>query len=92
MERRLDVAGGADAAAEFAGNLDRRADRGHSLKVHRMSGLGAVEIDQMEKFRPLFDPTLRLLGGVVGINGFLIVVALPQPDALPAANIHCRYD
>jgi hypothetical protein len=53
---------------------------------------GAVEIDEMKRICSLLNPTTRHGGGIVAEDGFLSVIALPQPYALAASQIDGRQD
>ena len=83
---------GAQAAAELARHAGRLDDPADAVAIDRPAVAGPVEVHEMEKLRPLADPALRHGGRVVAEDGFLRVVALPQPDALAASQVDGRED
>src|SRR5262249_3990315 len=90
-----------DAPAEHQGNirvstqpaaqLTRHAgladDALNAIAVDRPALFGAVEIDDVQKRRPLVDPAPRHGGGIGAEDRLLSVVPLPQAHALAAADV-----
>ena len=81
-----------DPAADFAGNVDTRADVPDGFHIDRMALFRAVEIDKVNDFRSFGAPFDGLFRGVVPVNGLFCVVALKQTDAAPVAHVNSRYD
>ena len=79
-------------AAKLTRDAGRLHDAPHTVAVYRMSLARAVEIDQMKKGCSLLAPVPRHGGGIVAEDGFLSIIALPQPHALAAAQIDGRQD
>ncbi len=87
VEPGLDRGQIADATAELHGHGDRlehRLDRGC---VHRLSGEGAVEIDNVEIFEALCGKAFGLCGGIEVEHGRARHVALLEPDALAVLQV-----
>ncbi len=91
-ERLGDVFFAAQAAAELAGHAGGLHDAAHAVAVDRMALAGAVEIDEVQILGPLFDPATSHGGRIVAEDGFLRVIALPQPHTLAASQIDGRQD
>ncbi len=75
----------ANAAAQLAGNVDRLDNGLHAGQIHGPPFAGPVQIDQVQVFGPLLDELPSHGGGVVAIDGFAVVIPLPQADAFSAA-------
>src|SRR5262249_3303918 len=91
-ERLADVVFAAEAAAELAGEPGGLDDAAHAGAVDRPALRGAVEVDEVQVSRPLSRPPAGHRGGVAAEDRFLAVIPLPQPDALPAAQVDGRKD
>ena len=76
-----EIAFGADAAAELHRHAGRIDDLAHDAAVHRLAGLGPIQIDNVNAVGAEFDPAPGDGGRIVGEDGFPRVIALPQPDA-----------
>jgi len=72
----------ADAAAELYRHADRLEHRLDSLRVHRLAGKGAVEIDHMQILEPLRGEGLCLRRRVEVEHGRARHVALFEPHAV----------
>ena len=81
-----------DPAADFAGNVNARADAPDGLQIDRMPRPRAVEVDKVNDFRTVVPPFDGLFGGIVPVDSLSGVVALEQADAAPVAHIDSRYD
>src|SRR5262245_66572548 len=68
--------------------MHRGKNRLHGLKIGSRSVARPVQIDQMQAGRPVADPPPGHFGRVVAIEGFPMVITLPQPHALAAAKIN----
>ncbi len=55
--------------------------------VHRLAFPGAVEIDDVQDIGPVLHPAARHRGGIGVKDGLLLIIALPQPDTLAAAQV-----
>ena len=77
----------ADAAAHFDRQAALRRNGRHGGQVGGVVVLGAVEVDDVQVFCARIAESPRLGGGVVVINGHLIVIALVQPHGLAAAQV-----
>src|SRR5262249_28662604 len=76
------------AAAELARHAATGLHDGtDALAVDGPAFLGAVEIDQMQIRGAVRDPALRNGRGIGVEDGFLAVIALPQANALAAAQV-----
>jgi hypothetical protein len=73
------------SAAELARHIYGMQDGAHTFAINRPSLPGAVEVDDMQVLRALFDPMASHRGGVGAEDGFLRIITLPQTDALAAA-------
>jgi hypothetical protein len=76
----------------LARNASGRDNPANAFAALRPASLGAVEIDQMEKGGALLDPPASHGGGIGAEDGFLAVIALPQPNALAATEVDGRKD
>ena len=63
------------------------ADIVDSGQVARFAQFRAVEVDQVQPLGPLGHPALGHLGRIVAEDGFLGIIALPQPHAFTAAQV-----
>jgi hypothetical protein len=59
----------------------------NAVFVDRVSLLGAIQIHNVKKGRPLIYPMASHRRRVAAIDGFLSVVSLTQSHALPGANV-----
>ena len=50
---------------------------------------GSVEVDQMQPLDAIVRPASSHLNRIVTENRFLVVIALPESDALSASKVHC---
>ncbi len=57
------------------------------MRIHRLAGKGAVEIDDMQIFEPLFGEGARLRGGIEVEHGRTRHVALFEADALAVLQV-----
>ena len=64
----------------------------HARQIDRQALAGAVQIDEVQMLGALLDELPGHGGRIVGEDGLLLVVALPEPDALAAAQIDRRPD
>ena len=83
----------ANAAAELALNIDRRQES--SCTLGRLSGKpsrGTLQIDDVQVLRTLLGKLPGNVRRLLREDGFLLIVALPEPDALSAPQINCRPD
>ena len=74
------------------GTPDRLDDGADAGEIRRLALAGAVQIDQVQMFGPQGDPMPGHGGRVVAEDRLLLVVALLEADALPAAQVNCRPD
>ena len=77
---------------KLAGHADRLDNRANARQIGRPAFAGAVQIDQMEAFRPQIDPMPGHGGRIVAENGLLAVIALPKAYALPPSQVDRRPD
>ena len=71
---------------------DRRQDVLHARQIDRQPFAGPFQIDDVQVLRALVGKLPGNGGRVLGEDGFLLIVALPEPDALSAPQINCRPD
>src|SRR6516164_4595519 len=81
---------GSQSAAELAGDIHGIDNCTNALGIDWPALFRAVKIDEMKISRALCDPASGHAGGIAAEDGFLAVVALPQPHALAAANVDGR--
>src|SRR5713226_6932063 len=55
--------------------------------MNRMAGDRAVQVDNVEQFRALFQPVFRCLHRVIEINRLLVHLSLVETDAAPILEI-----
>src|SRR6202012_5873009 len=80
----------ANAAAELHRHRNRTKHRLDRLRVHRLAGKGAVEIDNMEIFESLRGKAARLRRGIEGEYGGTGHVALFKTHTLAVLQIDGR--
>src|SRR5262249_41098465 len=80
-EPGLDGGEGADAAAELQRDGDAREKALDRLRIHRLAGEGAVEIDDVQIFKALLLKRLRLRRRIAVEHGGARHVALLEPHA-----------
>src|SRR5947208_1457287 len=68
----------ADPPAELAGDCYPGEDRPDRLDVDRLTGPGAVQIDQVDEVSPFRLPARRHRGRVVAEDRLLPVIPLPE--------------
>ncbi len=76
--------------AQLTGDTRGRDDPSHTFAVDGPAGARTIEVHKMEILRALLDPAAGHGCRVVAEDGFLIVVALPESDALPAPEVNGR--
>ena len=84
------VAGDGFGVAHAAADLHGDAEGGDSLDsvgVHGPPLARAVEIDDVQPLRALFDPAARGVGGVLIEDGLAVVIALGEAHAASAADV-----
>ncbi len=77
----------ANAAAELHAQFDARQNFIDRLRIHRLAGEGAVEIDDMEMREALARESFRLRRRVFVEDGRLVHIALEQADAFARFEI-----
>ncbi len=82
----------ANAAAQLALDVDRRQDVLHARQIDGQPLAGAFQIDDVQMLGAVLGELSGDGGRVLGEDGFLLVVALPQADAFSAAQIDRRPD
>ena len=88
LEGAFDGFGGADAAAEFAGDFDGAGDGADGVEVALLAGEGGIEVHEVEPVAAFGFPFSREGGGVVGIDGFLVGAALLEADDLAGHEVN----
>src|SRR5262249_53789143 len=91
-ERLRDVGLGPQPAAELAGDAGGPDDAAHTLAVDGAPLAGAVQVHDVQRFRPLPDPAAGHGGGVAAEDRLPGVVPLPQPHTLAAPQVDGRED
>src|SRR6185369_10002223 len=84
-----------NTAAQFAFNIefvDRRENVLHTRQIGRVTFPRTLQIDDVEMLRPLLSKLPSNVRRLLREDGFLLIVALPKPDALSAPQINCRPD
>ena len=82
----------ANAAAQLALDVDRCQDLLHARQIDGQPLAGAFQIDDVQVLGALLGELPGDGGRVLGEDGLLLVVALPQADALATAKIDRRPD
>ena len=77
----------AHAAPQLHGDVEGGGDRLHHSVVHRLTGAGAIEIDQMQPLCPLALPVQRLGHRIVAEARHLVVIALVEPHAVAVEQV-----
>ena len=77
----------ANAAAELHRHRDRLQHRLDGLRIHRLAGKGAVEIDDVQIFEALLGEGPRLRGGIEVEHGRARHVALFEAHALAVLEV-----
>src|SRR5439155_130407 len=77
-------------AAELTGNAGRLYNCPDAVAVYGTALLCAIEIDQVQISSAGRDPAPRHLGRIGPEDSLLRVIALPEPNALAAAQIDGR--
>jgi hypothetical protein len=80
------------AAAQLDWYFSDLSNLANRIDIHRFTGNGSVEIDNMEPFGACLDPSFGGGGWSFIEGGFLIEIALNKADAAPASNIDSRID
>ena len=88
FEGRFDCMEGPQAAAKLEGNIHGAGDAPHYLEVVELSGLGAVEIDDVKPGGALFLPLPGDGHGVGRVGGLAVVVALEEADDAALAQVY----
>src|SRR5262249_38170493 len=81
---------GPQPAAELARHVHGSDYAANAFAVNRPALLSAVEVDQVKVGCALLDPAASHGGGIAAEPRFLVVIALPQPHALTAAQVDGR--
>ena len=68
------------SAADLDEHAGFRRDLRNDFRRRRITGLRAVKVNEMENLAARFPESLRNGHRIIGINGFLCVVALQQTD------------
>ena len=82
----------AQSAAELNRHARRFDDLADDRAVHRLAGLGSIEIDNVNAVGAEFDPAPGDGDRIVGEDGFPRVIALPQTDAPPIEEVDSGVD
>src|SRR5690606_20741968 len=90
LERLLELALAANAAAELHAQAADRADPLDRREIHRPTLLGAVEIDDVQPPRAPVAVTRRELGRVDVVARDAVELAAQQPHAAAVADVDCR--
>ena len=88
-EGGLDRGPRAQAAAEVDRPREGGGDARDERRVHRLALEGAVQVDHVERRRPLLGEAARLGDGVVAEDRGLGEVALAQAHGLAALQVDC---
>jgi hypothetical protein len=78
------------STSELAGNACRLNDSPYAGAVYRPALFGSIEVNEVQIVRTLTNPAAGHGGGIVAEDRFLVIIALPQPDALSAAQVNGR--
>jgi len=90
LQRLFDGLQVTDAAAKLGGYEHRAYDFFDDRQVGDFSGLGAVEVNQVQAGSTQRLPAEGGIRRVFGENNFAVVVALVKPDTLAAPDVDCR--
>ena len=82
----------ANAAAELALDIDGRQNLLHARQIDRQAFARTLQIDDVQMLRALLGKLPGDVRRILREDGFLLIVALPEPDALSAPQINCRPD
>ena len=83
---------GSDSAADLNRHAGRIDDLANDAAIHRLAGLGSIEIDDVQSVGPEFHPAPGDCDRIVGEDGFPRVIALPQTDAPPIEEVDSGVD
>ncbi len=76
---------GSQAPAKLARHAARFHNGANTRTIAGSAVPGTIQIDDMEDLGPFVHPPARHGGGIRPKDGFLLIIALPQPHTLAAA-------
>ena len=87
-QRGFDIVVAPQSAPKLARYSARFDDCANAVAINRLSSFCSIQIYEMQPLSALFNPPVSGCRRIVAENGFLGIVALPQPHTFSAAQVN----